>query len=136
MLQTEEICTPDLLIYWSKNNPIWFSNMVQAVHLAYSGIYLLGKNDIHRIVLDDRLEAYDSFVQNEKQRFKRMVINYFINVYDNSISTLKQEIDEFKLLASRLDDYVQIKLKLVNDAKETITLSYISNEMEKYCSSS
>lgn len=131
MLQTEEICTPDLLKYWSKNNPIWFSNMVQAVHLAYSGIYLLGKNDIHRIVLDDRLEAYDSFVQNEKQRFKRMVINYFINVYDNSISTLKQEIDEFKLLASRLDDYVQIKLKLVNDAKETITLSYISNEMEK-----
>ena len=129
MLQAEERdCTQDSLKRWSRNNPIWFSNMVQAAHLAYRGIYLLGKNDVNRIALDDRLNAYDLFVQNEKQKFRRIIIKYFTNIQDTPITNIKDELDMFELAAKNLNDNKLMLIKEISDTKNA--LADIAEKME------
>lgn len=126
MLQSEK-CTSDSLKRWSRNNPIWFSNMVQSTHLAYRGIYLLGKKDIERIVLDDRLNAYDSFVQNEKQNLRRMIINYFSTVQTTPITSIKYELETFENWVQRLNSDEMSNIM----ADGSFTLDGIAKEMEK-----
>lgn len=126
MLQAEEReCTKESLKRWSKYNPIWFSTMVQATHLAYRGIYLLWKKDIHSMLMDDRLNAYDTFVQRKKEQFRRIIIKYFTDVHSIPLGRLKDEITTFYALAPCL---INCEIKAIEDNSDKY---YTLADMEK-----